>query len=324
MNYNSNNFQDETIEEKLANAETRRIIGREKQQDIEHFELLKGKAMEAAEIQGKTPQEFLIDLIRQHPDDINSLMDYLEQRGYTPDSNLLNLAMQVMHARDEEIDERMRMYDADNFLFGGKGKAERIRRRAERVTARNSVRLARQEGKTQRKAARAARKGEEAILDEQGTEQAQEEQSQQEQVPYREDAQKTIIDDGDINMDAHPPTILNPTREEAEAEILGEEEDLESYDGEQKTFNTILNSAVDLGRRTVADVKAQQKKTGKKVNLKGIFQLFKKNTKAVAQDVERDITVKKKNDYIKDNTPMLIGGVILLVGIGYLLNKGGK
>lgn len=355
MNFQSESFADESIVDRLAMAAQRRDKGFELQQDVSNFWQHFDMAVEHAEnTQSGTRRDLLMSFLKQHGDDLDMLDEYLISRGYEPDSNMVNKCMQLMEAWDEHVADVQDFYQSDNFLFGGKGREERQRRRLERkqkrvesraarkkmrVDARTYRRQARQANKRAKTAMRAERRamrqsGQEEIYDEPMQEEMMQDQpvyegdsvyNEEETPEYTDmhpDADRELVDDVYESDDI--PAEMDISPEQAEAEILGQQTEGESYDSADgsgsdkgKTWATLISAAVDLGRRTVADITAA-KKAGKKLP---VIKAIGRNLQPTAQRAMKEVEEQKKKEFVKTNWPVILLAGAALLGIGWYIAK---
>lgn len=143
-----------------------------------------------------------------------------------------------------------------------------------------------------------------------------------------------------------PPVELQvPTHEEAEAEIIGEESDYESYEGEYEENLPALKAIDLLGRINYEAAEQPDNATGPdstkpKYDWGKLFvQLSDSTTEAVkaakalkagkekinAKDVvgqvKEAITEREKVNYAKDNAGTIIAVVAAIVVVGFLIGK---
>ena len=280
MNFNSNNFSPETMDDKVCLAETRRKNGRLLLSDVSNFDKIKEDAIAVGNTNGKEPMETLFCFLKRQKEQLKNLEDYVASRGYTPTKDVAGLCMQVAHARNEHIEEVMDSYDADNFLSGNRAKREERRRK------------------------RRLRKGGEEGAD----------------IDTNANDDKVLVNTNSVQENAPLPPIVNPSREEAHAEIIGEEMENESYTGETKDYSIALNAAIDLGQKAAQKIK-DAKASGVKLNLKNVIGLFKKAGAETASNLEKTVTQKKKKEYIKENAPMIAIVVVALVMVGVAISR---
>lgn len=309
MNFNISSFDAESIESRFDNAEARRANGRLIQNEIDAFEEFKNNSIAIGETQGKPAEIVLQDFIEKNPEQVENIKNYLQYRGYEPSEDLVELCMQCAYARGEHINEVVSAYDEDNFLWGGKGRDERLKRRLAR-------RKARVEARAERKAIKRKAKADAEAAEMQANPEAGAVSEQTASAMQQTPAQTVIA----TEQGAGAPLALNPTPEEAHAEILGQEAEAESYNGESKDWGKVLNAAVDLGTRQIAAIK-EAKAKGEKVNLKKFVNLLTKNAKQSAQPVIEQIEQEKKMSFLRENAPLLIVAIIGIAVIGYSLKK---
>lgn len=289
FNYKCDNFTEEQGAELLARAAERRHNGRLKQAELSALNEQMNNVFTMADTFDNNEQQILTDYIEQHPEQIANIRDYVESQGYSPEMNLIELCMQVAHARNKQIEEVQASYDADNFSFSSE--AGRQRRKA-----RKEQRLTRKLSKLKGTDAEAA-----AIA------------TEPEQKDY------IVNDPNNANVtNPLPPEGTNITRDEAHAEILGQEAEFEEYDGEQDKFLPVLNAAIALGTKTVNEIKAA-KAQGKKINLKAFADLFKRKADEVAKEAIANIETEKKRDFARENAPIIIVAALALVLIGSMI-----
>ena len=273
----------ETMQERLSNAERRRAIGSRLLTDYQNQEAARAMAFDIGETFDKTDIQVLEGFLKtQDGDVIQNLDNYLRSRGYTPANNLVHLCMQIAGARNEHIEEVMEEYDSDNFGFGTAAGKDRRRRR------------------------RMARWGYNVPEVGQPADQPAETKTTPEQDRAAE-----------INTAAAPPPETNPTREQAHAEILGREADAESYDGETEKQMPIWGAAISLGTKAIEGIK-EAKKSGQKVDMKSIYELFKKKGSEVADATIKDIEKEKKKAFVKENAVPIAAAAAGLIVIGAL------
>lgn len=290
FNYDSDCFDEYDGAEMLQVAQDRRQNGRLKQVDINAFNEGMKSALEVGNNFDTPEENILIDFIHANPDQIDNLKEYVTSQGYGPAMSLIDLCMQVAHARNEQINKVVDKYDSDNFSFATAAGKERRRKRREARKARKSG------------ASDSAPQEEEQAADNKA-------------IP--KEPGKMIIDNPDTAFQAGgvAPQGTNIAPDEAHAEILGQESEMEEYDGEQDKFLPVLMAAIALGTKTVNAVK-EAKKNGQKVNLKSFADLFKKKAQEVANEAIANVETAKKKDFVRENLPLMVVGVLALVFIG--------
>jgi len=295
FNYNADNFTEEQGYELLKRAAERRHNGRIIQHELNSLNEHMANMFDMADTFDSNQEQILIDYINSNPEQIDNIRAYVESQGYSPAVNLLDLCAQVAHARNEQIEQVVESYDADNFSFSSA--AGRERRRA-------------------RKAARRARRSGSVDMAADAPEQAQAEG--QAAAPV-EKPFYTVNDETQANVsNPLPPDGTNITRDEAHAEILGMEQEMQQYDGEQDEFLPVLNAAIALGTKTVQAVK-EAKASGQKVDLRAFANLFKKKADEAAKMAMAGIESKKKKDFLRENAPALVIAALALVFIGSMI-----
>jgi hypothetical protein len=281
FDYNSDNYNEYEGEDMLQAAIDRRKNGRLKQVDINTFYDGMKSCFDVASNFDNPEENVLIDFIHSNPEQIENLKAYIESQGYAPATALVDLCLQVAHARNEQINDVVDKYDSDNFSFATAAGKERRRKRREK------------------------RRGLSPVDDIPPTEANQQASG------------KIIIDDPMTAYQANglPPQGTNIAADEAHAELLGQESEFEEYDGEQDEFLPVLTAAIALGSKTISAVKDAKAK-GQKINLKNFAMLFKKKAQEVADKAVEDISTQKKKDFLHENMPIIIVGVLGLIFVG--------
>jgi hypothetical protein len=103
-------------------------------------------------------------------------------------------------------------------------------------------------------------------------------------------------------------------------------------DAERKKQNTatLIGSILGLGSKVIADIK-EKKAKGEKTNFNALLEILKKKGKAQIDETKAEITEREKNRYIesqltkvKQNLPLVIGGVIVVVLLIVVVAKKAK
>lgn len=350
MDYEFMNYAGESDSERIANAYTRRQKGAALLNKIKHIKQEWHRIFEHAKVQGIKPAAILEKYIRKNPAAIESAKDYIRSRGIVPSEDLHEIAMQYCRLRDQQVNDVVDMYDVDNYeisdeendttegddndnLFGRTGKKYRLKHEG----------LSRREVRQRRRAQRKGNKeeaGEAAVSADAAK------------------APENVFEDGQTQPAAEsplplpkftnvlPPVELQaPSQEEAEAEILGEESDYEGFDGEHEE-NLPAIKAIDLLGRLNYDGYESDNATGadttkKKVDWGKLFENLKdtagevsktakviKDSKGKAinageifNDIKEHETVKEKKNFLKENAPYIVIGIVIIVCVGVVIGS---
>lgn len=276
--------------------------------------------------------ERLVKFMQQGEGYIPALHAYLNAMGYEPANSIGDLALQVVHARSEQVADLADKYDPDNYDdtlvvdsyddidltnsfeeegYEGENYDDYKKRKLAR-DKRRETRLERRQLRQQIKNARQQAKLEEAL--------------HPERAPIGQGNKGLMVDMSDGGEGAGIDTNT------ANAELVGEELERDTK-GDMETFLPALGGIVALGQK-IADAK----KKGQKINLKVAWgkmkDLLKKKTPAEKAQIAKelnlpanasnqdvlnklmsDIEQGKKEDYLKKNAvPIaLVLGLLLLV-----------
>lgn len=270
-----------------------------------------------AKLSGVTPETVLYNVVSNSPETIMAMRRYLIDRGYHPDSTTEGLAAQFAHARQEHIGEVVSNYDADNFSFRSeKRRKARQARRLQRIADRIARRKARKQGRLDVR----------AMGDEPEEAQAETQQEAAAITPADTVSNPTSLPDTDS---------LNPTSQQAEAQILGEEFDGnywgDSYEGDAENFLPFLAGAFRLGKSVLGDL-SEGKNPLSKGNIEQARDLFRKKgkkklkydiaggvkgiAKRESDDVMKKIEAQKTKAAIKGYMPVILVAVVALLVLG--------
>jgi hypothetical protein len=286
--------------------------GRMLQGKIDSF----NKAVERkAKISGKSEDDLILKTLQQSPNAILQIKTYVQNRGYTPSNNLLELVAQLANARNEHINEKISNYDADNF---NKAFKRRQKRRQERRLTRIQDRIVR------RKARKQGRIDQKAMGD----------LPEEEQQEIREETESLPIyaDKGSAQAarEEEPVEILNPTVEDANAEILYEEycgNAYDCFDGDADNFLPFLGGALKLGAKVMGQANNDENPLTAE-NLNELKSLFKKqpkgqkkgSTKAQIKSgtdaIMKEIEGQKKKEFLQQNGLLIAAGLVAIFLLG--------
>jgi len=347
MEYEISNYQDSNDFDRINNAPERRKKGLQMLEEIKRVKQGWARTFTQGKAQGMTPIAILKKYISKNPEGIDAAKDYIRSRGIVPAEALDEIAMQYARLRDAQINDVVDMYDCSNYeeydgsedyegeadnLFGRTGKRYRMKHDGK------SRREVRQERRANRKAAK-GEVGDEAILPAEA-----QLASAGDVTPGLQPADlSSPMPQPSFSQTLPPLEISEPSREEAEAEILGEESDYESYDGEHEKILPLLKAIDLLGRENFDNYCADNATGQQPIDWGNLFQQIastgqavagavkqskankkgggKIDPKAVYSQVKENITEKEKNQYLKDNSGKLIAVVIGIALVGYLIAK---
>jgi hypothetical protein len=308
------NFAQKMHAQRAADAPARRAVGARLLAGATTFE---NTLERKSEVSGMPVEEVCRNLLRNNPEMIGKLKAYVFSRGRKPALDVDALCVQVAKLRHQQIQDVQRYYgeenyDADNFGFGSKARrAMRKKRRKAKWDRREKRRAMREEVREAR-----LRKN----LDEANQREAPEETAKEQEAP-KEPYQRVAEETGEGK---EVQELANPSEDEAHAEIVGAEAEMESYDGEADNFLPFLAGALKLGAKLIS---------GGKVDKNEIKQLLSKpdtNKQKGSQadvlntgikEIVKTIETQKKKEFLKDNIVWILLGIVAVIGVGYFIGK---
>jgi hypothetical protein len=292
-----------------------------------------------SELSGKPEANIMADLIDANPIFRQQLRSYVSEFGMVPADATVDLIAQVAFARNEHIAEVQEMFSGDN--FDGDSFDE--------FTSRKSARKARREAKFNRRAKRREMRAkvQEARLQKRLDKQlaASREYNQPLPEPEAQDVEFEMseVQDPSANVsfanslqNQDMQSLIDPTPEEAEAIIIGEEMNgFEDYCGPDSydCFLPILAGAISAGGKVIDSAKEQgadfstfkslfgKKKQAAKTAGQTKVGSFISGVQKSAKDAIDRIEQQKKSEYLRRNAPWIVLGAVALVFIGYKVAK---
>jgi hypothetical protein len=310
-------------------AKQRRMHGHAQLAKIGTFET---QAQRKSELSGRPVEDIYLEMLRNNPHRIEQIKDYIHRRGFTPASNIEDLAVQAAKARHMHVIEVQETYDpsawdADNFIFDSKErKAMRKRRRKAKWARREKRRQMREdarEAKIQKKIDEANQR--EAPEDAQPHEDPNAVKSQTTYNPNEKVYQSTDTNTTEVQE------LGSPTQEDAHAEIIGEEMEMESFYGEDEADNFLpfLAGAINIGAKLLSGGQVGKDDLAKLMAKKSPTDEAKTLTKtdtatALNQGIKKimdTVETQKKKEFLKENIIWILLAVVVIFLIGYKLAK---